>query len=281
MQTEDFINQVPDGVLQKTEIHQCNNVVLFKPMVYMGGVEFDVTDYHIVIPSESTPDLLINNKMTHGERMKIMTVNPGDAVSCIKNAPAKPYYSLLVKPEFLRRVAEEMGHSGEIRFGHSLNPYSAELLQLSKSLEQESLRPDRLSLLLDSLEIQLAAYLLRSYKTNMMLKDQPLQNTDFYVGRAVDYIQSYFNANITLNDICGEVHVSLYHFIRMFKKKTGMTPHRYLMKVRTEKAGELLKSKNCSVAETAVLCGFESASHFSCAFKKMTGYSPAEYKSRN
>ena len=34
----DFIDQVPDGVMQRTETYLCSNIALFKPLVYMGGV---------------------------------------------------------------------------------------------------------------------------------------------------------------------------------------------------------------------------------------------------
>jgi AraC family transcriptional regulator len=66
----------------------------------------------------------------------------------------------------------------------------------------------------------------------------------------------------------------------MFSRKVGLTPHRYLICVRIERAKELLGTRRYSVAETAVLCGFESISHFSDTFKKVTGYSPMEYRNQ-
>lgn len=274
----DFISQIPNEVLEKTDVHQCNNIVLFKPTVYMGGIKFNVTDYHGVIPSENTPDALFNNKMVHGEQRKILMVNPGDTVSCLKDARAKPYYSFLIKAGFLHRIAEEMDFPGEIRFENILNPFSGELLQTLKSFERESNRPDRFNLMLDSLEIQIVTGLLRQFKTNMKEYTPLLQEADSYIRWAMDYIQTYFSSNITLKDICGEIHVSQYHFIRMFSKKVGLTPHRYLLNVRVQKAKELLSTGCYSVAETTVLCGFESIPHFSAVFKKLTGYTPAGYK---
>ncbi len=279
-QFSDFIGQIPNEVMKKTELQACNDIALFKPLVYLGGVEFDVTDYHIVIPSETTPEALFNNKMIYVDQRKILTVNPGDTVFCLKNEPAKPYYSLLIKPDFLRKIAEEMNFFGNIRFESFLNPFSIELLQLFKGLERESSRPDRLNLMLDSLEIQIAALLLREFKTNMKKYIPYFQDVDSYIRLALEYIQTYFSSNITLDDICKEIHVSNYHFIRMFRMKVGMTPHRYLLKVRIEKAKELLSTKRYSVTETAMLCGFESVPHFSDTFKKLTGYSPVCYKNQ-
>lgn len=277
-QNADFISQIPNEVLQKTEIHACSNIVLFKPMLYMGGITFHVTDYHIVIPSEDTPEALFNNKMIRGEKQKVLIVNPGDTVTCLKDAPAKPYYSFLIKPVLLHKIADEMHFSGDIRFENFLNPLPAELLQAFRNLKLEYGRQDRFNLMLESLEIQIAVMLLRMFKTNVNRYFPLLQNVDSYIRTAVEYIHTYCSSNITLKDICEEIHVSEYHFIRMFEKKTGVTPHRYLLMIRMEKAKELLRTKQYSVAETAMLCGFGSISTFSSVFKKQTGISPADYK---
>ncbi|MEA4814267.1 MAG: helix-turn-helix transcriptional regulator [Oscillospiraceae bacterium] len=251
---------------------------MFKPTLYMGGITFHVTDYHIVIPSEDTPEALFNNKLIHGEQKRVLVVNPGDTVNCLKNAPAKPYYSFLIKPELIYRIAAEMDFTGEVRFENFLNPFSSELFRAFGNLERESSRPDRLNLLQDSLEIQIAVLLLREFKTNMNRYTPLLQNADAYICSAQEYIRTYCNSNITLKDICEEIHVSEYHFIRMFVKKVGVTPHRYLLMVRMEKAKDLLRTKQYSVAETAMLSGYESIPAFSTAFKRLNGVSPADYK---
>jgi AraC-like DNA-binding protein len=279
-QFADFINQIPEGVLQKTEILPCSNIVLFKPRVYLGGIKLDVTDYHVVMTSENTPDVLFNNKIIHAGQRNILTVNPGDTVTFLKKASAKPYYSFLIKPGLLHKIADEMGFSGDIRFEDFLNPFSAELFQTFKYIERESSRPDRLNLMLDSLEIQTAVLLLRKLKTNIKINTPLFKYADSYIQSAMEYMQANFNLNVTLQDICEEIHVSHYHFIRMFRQNVGITPHRYLLNIRIEKAKELLDTNHYSVAETAVFCGFESITHFSSTFKKSTGYSPFEYKKR-
>jgi AraC-like DNA-binding protein len=239
-----------------------------------------VTDYHIVIPSETTPEAIFNNKRFCVNQRKILAVNPGDTVSCLFNAPAKPYYSFLIKPDLLNKIAEEMNSPRNIRFENLLNPYSVELFQTFQELEREFKRPDRMNLMLDSLEVQIAALLIRELKTNIKVYTPRFQDVDSYIRSAMEYMQTYFSSNITLEDICREIHVSHYHFIRMFRLKVGMTPHRYLLRVRIEKAKELLSTKRYSVTETAMLCGFESVPHFSDTFKKFTGYSLACYKNQ-
>ena len=59
-----------------------------------------------------------------------------------------------------------------------------------------------------------------------------------------------------------------------------MAPHKYLLSIRMEKAKELLIAGQYSVAETAMLCGYESISNFSTTFKNVVGISPIDYKKK-
>jgi Transcriptional regulator containing an amidase domain and an AraC-type DNA-binding HTH domain len=64
----------------------------------------------------------------------------------------------------------------------------------------------------------------------------------------------------------------------MFKAHTGITPHQYLIKVRLEKAEDMLKSGNYKVDEVAKLCGFVSTAHFTTVFKRAKGTLPSKYR---
>jgi AraC-like DNA-binding protein len=173
-----------------------------------------------------------------------------------------------------------MDFAGTVRFENFLNPFSPALYQLLKGLEGECKRLDRMNLLLDSLEIQITALLLRDYKTNIKRPLPPAGDAGSYIRKAAEYMLENFSSNLFLEDICREIHVSQYHFIRMFVRETGLTPHKYLLMLRMNKAQELLATKKYSVMETAGLCGFESVSHFSTTFKKTTGCSPTDFLSR-
>lgn len=279
-QYSDFTGQIPETILQKTETYLSSNIALFRPSSYLGGIILEVNDYHMVIPSGCPPDTFFNQKRIRLDQRKIMAINPGDTVTCLDTTSTEPYYSFLIKQDLIHKIAREMGFYENVRFVDNLNPFSGQLLYVLKTFERECKRSDHIALMLDSLEIQIAALLLRECKTNMKKVFLRVDDVDSYIRRAMEYIRTYFSSNITIEDICSEIHVSPYHFIRMFKKKVGLSPHRYLMQVRIEKAMELLNSRCYTNAEIASVCGFASIPHFSSTFKEITGISPEGYKNQ-
>jgi AraC-like DNA-binding protein len=88
--------------------------------------------------------------------------------------------------------------------------------------------------------------------------------------------QFYFNP-IDLRNIAGEANFSKFHFIRLFKKIYGRTPHQYLTWVRIEHAKLLLQTK-IGIGDVCFAVGFESNSSFTGLFKRMVGSSPSVYQ---
>ncbi len=91
------------------------------------------------------------------------------------------------------------------------------------------------------------------------------------------FIDSHFEEAIDLDNISGEAALSKFHFIRLFAKTYGRTPHQYLTEVRIQKAKELLKEK-IAVEQVCFAVGFSSVSSFTGLFKKRTGQTPSFYQ---
>jgi len=66
-----------------------------------------------------------------------------------------------------------------------------------------------------------------------------------------------------------------------FKNYTGFTPLSYLINIRIAEAIKLLKRKEVSITDIALDTGFYSSQHFSTTFKKLTGYTPREFRKNN
>ncbi|QIS18348.1 AraC family transcriptional regulator [Nocardia terpenica] len=83
---------------------------------------------------------------------------------------------------------------------------------------------------------------------------------------------------ITLADLADEVHLSVYHLVRVFKEATGATPYRYLTRLRIDEAKRLLRDTDLTIAQIAARCGFAGPAPLSTAFLRHTGARPSAYR---
>ncbi|MDR7277048.1 AraC family transcriptional regulator [Catenuloplanes atrovinosus] len=98
------------------------------------------------------------------------------------------------------------------------------------------------------------------------------------LARVVDYMHERIADTIQLDELAGLVNISKFHFLRMFTRATGLTPHRYLTRLRLQRAAGLLRNSGLSVQRIAMACGYTSASRFAAAFRRQYGVSPAGYR---
>jgi AraC-like DNA-binding protein len=98
------------------------------------------------------------------------------------------------------------------------------------------------------------------------------------VEEAIELLRKEFKSKISINGICKNLHISTFHFSRIFKKYTGMSPHNYLAKIRINYSKELLLNSDISVGEIASKVGFENVNSFIKSFKIYTGTTPLKFK---
>ena len=97
--------------------------------------------------------------------------------------------------------------------------------------------------------------------------------------RAKRFIDENYCENINLESIADFSLISKFHFIRLFKKCYGITPHQYLTEKRILHAKNLLCS-NYSVTETCYRVGLESRTSFAAIFKKYVRTSPSQFQKK-
>lgn len=95
----------------------------------------------------------------------------------------------------------------------------------------------------------------------------------------ITYINEHFAEDITVSDLADRAGLSQYHFIRIFKRETGFTPHEYIVNTRIATAKYLLKSTQLLVKDICFATGFSCESVFCGAFKRHQGLTPAQYRS--
>lgn len=88
-----------------------------------------------------------------------------------------------------------------------------------------------------------------------------------------------FSPEITINieKMAKSAYMSKYHFIRKFKKETGLTPHQFQIQNKIRKAQRIFNNSE-NLAKLAIETGFFDQSHFIRYFKKIVGLTPSDYK---
>lgn len=101
------------------------------------------------------------------------------------------------------------------------------------------------------------------------------------IEKAMAYIQEHYaDPDLSLKTVCQHVAISASYFSTLFKTMTGKTFVEYLIDVRMERAKELLKLTSMRSYEIAFAVGYKDPQYFSSAFKKYTGDTPTDFRSR-
>lgn len=97
---------------------------------------------------------------------------------------------------------------------------------------------------------------------------------------AIEYIQDQLETDLTVSGIACAVHMSPYHFTRLFKQSTGQSPYHYVIQARVKKAKELLTAGKFSIIEIAHRLGFADQSHLTRHLKHVFGVTPKTLQQR-
>jgi AraC family transcriptional regulator len=96
--------------------------------------------------------------------------------------------------------------------------------------------------------------------------------------RASDYIFSFYEREIPLDELANIACLSKFHFLRLFKIAFQKTPHQFINDVRLQRAKELLHNTSFDVHTIAKDTGFANSSSFSRMFRQQTGVYPTQFR---
>ncbi len=98
------------------------------------------------------------------------------------------------------------------------------------------------------------------------------------IAEAINYIQENFKSQPRLDEIAEQLHVSPYHFQRLFTEWAGTSPKKFLQYISVEHAKKMLKESQASLFETAMDTGLSGTSRLHDLFINIEGMTPGEYK---
>lgn len=284
------------GALEHARIRGGN--LLFEQSKVWGGIE--VARYrfppgerkvsplrgHILRLHQSAPHFLIQrldgrtqaSTETHNLVTIIPAEHPFEQVFQVESDDL----NVVLPDRLVRRAAADSGLNPDRLEVHdhfcATDPYVRHIgLALGAELDGESLGEQ---LYAESLAYALAVHLVRKYTS---LSDQSGVNAVLeatqrlspkVLSRVTDYIGDNLDSRLTLSDIADTANLSPFHFSRLFKASTGLTPHQYVIEQRLQRARELLTGTDLPIHEVALQVGFADQSHLGRHMRRRYGVTP-------
>lgn len=133
----------------------------------------------------------------------------------------------------------------------------------------------------DLQSVELAVEHLR--KTILRIVDVMEKNNSHKYYKVISMVENYIDNHymehdLSMDKVARQAHMSTSYFSVIFKNEKGVSFTDYLIRTRIEKAKELMRHTDLKAYEISLKVGYDTAAYFSTAFKKVTGYSPSEYK---
>lgn len=135
------------------------------------------------------------------------------------------------------------------------------------------------SLVIEHVGLALTAHIAETYggvKDRSNLKRGGL--TGAQERRIRELLEASIASDVSLTSLALECGLSTRHFARAFQQSLGMPPHRYLLKLRVERARALLEGTSNSLLDVALESGFSDQSHFTRVFRASTGVTPSTWR---
>lgn len=199
-----------------------------------------------------------------------------------------PFHSIhfYLPQRALDDLAADAGHTSrpEVTHPQGVSVRDPVVFSLISSLRPLMPTPERANrLLIDHVALALCAHVVDRYCG--MPPTAAAVTTGGLTARqertAKELMVEHLDGDLGLREIADACGLSERHFSRAFKRSEGVTPHRWLLQMRVERAKDLMKDGRLSLAEVGLACGFSDQSHFSRTFQRSTGCTPGQWRRKH
>jgi len=200
-----------------------------------------------------------------------------------KAVTAEPFLSMHVSLELplLQRALEEVfGTDAPKARLKNLSAFTDTTLNwLMEKLHEELMRRRASPLFVQGLAQAIAAHFARNYAE---IVEEPRSASPslpgFKLHQITDWMAEHLAEEFHLDRVAALAGLSKFHFNRLFKAATGVSPSRYHINLRLDEAKRQLRETKKSVVEIALDVGYATPSHFAQLFRRETGLSPSDYR---
>ncbi|MDQ3816775.1 MAG: AraC family transcriptional regulator [Acidobacteriota bacterium] len=200
-----------------------------------------------------------------------------------KAVSLEPFETMLVFIELpvLQRALEEVfgtdAPDARLRDASAFNDEA--LNSLLGLLRAELMRREASPSFVEGIAQAISIHLAREYgETGEELHSSSPSLPGHKLRQITDWMGEHAAEEFNLDRLAAQAGLSRFHFQRLFKAATGVSPSRYHIELRMEEARRLLRETKMSVIDVSLEIGYANPSHFARLFRRETGLSPSEYR---
>ena len=201
----------------------------------------------------------------------------------MESTDSAPFETMLVFVELplIQRALEEVfGADAKHARLRDLSAFTdADLNWLMERLHKELIRRKASALLVQSIAQAIAVHLARNYaELAKELHSGSPSLPGFKLRQITDWMSEHMAEEFDLERLASQARLSKFHFNRLFKNATGMSPSQYHINLRMDAARRMLRETKKSIIAVAMDVGYSNPSHFAKLFRRETGLSPSDYR---
>ncbi|KAM3114129.1 helix-turn-helix transcriptional regulator [Phormidesmis sp. 146-33] len=247
-----------------------------------------VSPFHVICMNAGQPvrleQAVDGQKETVDSVLGDLAIYPAYATQAFGWDTDTEFFNLFLEPTFLTQVGYDVFGNDRIELIPHLAALFDPFLQqmgfaLKTSLEIDG---ENSNLYADSMAQALVVHLLARYSSSSRQIKPIIGGFTQQQWRQISsFIDANLDQNISLTELAAIVQLSPYHFAHLFKKSTNTSPHQYLIYCRIERAKQLMRMGDLSLAMIAQMVGFASQGHFTYHFKRLMGVTPKVFYMRS
>jgi AraC family transcriptional regulator len=213
-------------------------------------------------------------------------INPGESHFLTQGELNTPRWlqtldeiSIVLQPSFVADIVRDGLPADRIEFASQRSVDDSIIARYARALHAE-LAADvpKGSLYAETLTVGLVLHLLANYGVAKPKAPAPRGKLNaFQLRNVVDFVDAHLSEDVSLIVLARQAHVSPFHFARLFRRTLGIPPHQFVLQLRVQRALRLMKTRTLSLAQVAVESGFHDQAHFTKAFRKVLGTTPAAH----
>ncbi len=237
----------------------------------------------IVLTLEGSVDYQVDGQNYTVQKGEVLIIPP-DASHSLSMGEGSSRYLFLFEPDAIMGMRDIRGMLNSFNRTFYLHdgsePHTRIREMLLKATDVYKKRDLMWNTVCYSYVMRIYAILGQQYLTgSISRRNVSAHNVDSEViAASMNYINSHYQENLTLDMVSDFAGFSRYYFSRSFKKQTGYSFKDYLCQKRLQVAVELLIGSDCPMKDVAVQSGFGSVATFNRVFRENKGCTPSRYR---